>query len=209
MNFIESLEKRYASKAMNGSSISDDARYRILEAIRLTPTSLGLQAYEVIVVRDQAMKDKLAPAIYNQPQITKSDCVIIFAAQKKYEEKKVDSYIDLIAKTRKQPIEELADFKKSIISSISGLSDEDFFNWSSKQTYIALGFGLAACAVEGVDSTPMEGFSAKKVDEILGLEAQNLSSTVILTVGNHDASKDYLYGVKKVRKSMDDLIEII
>lgn len=209
MELLQSLNNRFACKAMNGKSITDDQRFKILEAIRLTPTSLGLQAYEIIVVTDQPMKDQLSPAINNQPQVKKSDCVIIFAAQKKYDQKRVDDYIELVSKTRNQSLSELAPFKASIENSISGMPDSDFQIWSMKQTYIALGFGLVACADQGVDSTPMEGFSREKVDDLLGLGAQNLTAAVILTVGHCDTENDYLYGKKKVRRSMDDFAVII
>ena len=41
--------------------------------------------------------------------------------------------------------------------------------WASKQTYIAQGFALAACAELEIDSCPMEGFDPGAVGEILGL----------------------------------------
>lgn len=209
MPLLNNLNQRFACKAMTGNSITDEQRFQILEAIRLTPTSLGLQAYDIVVITDQAMKDKIAPAIRNQPQIKNSDCVIVFAAQMKYDQSKVDNYINLISKTRNQPISELEPFKKSIEGSVSVLSDEEFLDWTMKQTYIALGFGLVACAELGVDSTPMEGFFREQVDEILGLNAQNLTASVILTVGQCDTEKDYLYGQKKVRREMDDFASII
>ena len=43
MNAVEAMQWRYAVKAMNGEKVSDEKIDRILEAIRLSPSSSGLQ----------------------------------------------------------------------------------------------------------------------------------------------------------------------
>ena len=40
-------------------------------------------------------------------------------------------------------------------------------DWSSKQTYIALGNMMTTAALLGIDSCPMEGFSLDTVTDIL------------------------------------------
>ena len=78
--------------------------------------------------------------------------------------------------------------------------------WADKQAYIALGFGLVAAAAEQVDATPMEGFVPDAVDEVLGLKALGLHSTVALTLGYRDAANDYLVNAKKVRRDHKKLV---
>ena len=56
MNFIESLEWRYATKRMNGQNIPTEKLNNILDAIQLTPSSYGLTPYNVILVEDPAIK---------------------------------------------------------------------------------------------------------------------------------------------------------
>lgn len=41
------------------------------------------------------------------------------------------------------------------------------FDWTAKQTYIALGNMMMSAALLGIDSCPIEGFEYAKVDEIL------------------------------------------
>jgi nitroreductase len=55
----------------------------------------------------------------------------------------------------------------------------------------------------------MEGFSADKVDEILGLREKGLRSTVLLPIGFRKEDADWLVNLTKVRKEMDDLITVI
>ena len=102
------------------------------------------------------------------------------------------------------PLESLNDFKQNILGLINSRTQEELQIWSAKQTYIALGFGLAAAALEEVDTTPMEGFNPDALDEILQLGEKGLKSVSILAVGHRDAEKDYLNGAVKVRRAASD-----
>ena len=205
MNFIQALEWRYATKRMNGQQIPDEKLKNILDAVQLAPSSFGLTPYNVIVVQDPAIKEKLAPHCYNQPQIKESSALLIFAPWKNIDESHVDAYINEIAATRGIPAEALADFANVIKGKVNNSSPEDLHIWASKQAYIALGFGLAAAAVESIDSTPMEGFNPAGVNEALGLEAKGLSAVCILALGFRDAPQDYLANAKKVRRDKEKL----
>lgn len=205
MNFLESLNWRYATKRMNGEQIPDQKLNNILDAIQLAPSSFGLTPYNVIVVQDPAIKEKLAPHCYNQPQIKESSALLIFAPWKNINDGHVDAYMDDIATTRGIPAEALADFSKTIKGKVNSSSPEDLHAWAAKQAYIALGFGLAAAAVEAIDSTPMEGFNPAGVNEVLGLEAKGLSAVCILALGYRDTAQDYLANAKKVRRDKEKL----
>ena len=52
----------------------------------------------------------------------------------------------------------------------------------------------------------MEGFKPAAVDEILGLPARGLRSTVLLPLGYREADKDWLVNMKKVRRTNDKFI---
>lgn len=86
---------------------------------------------------------------------------------------------------------------------------EENFNHAAKQAYIGFSQSMIAAAFEDVDSTPIEGFEAPALDEILKLREKGLGSCVILALGYRDTEKDWLVNLTKVRKSMDDLITII
>jgi hypothetical protein len=51
----------------------------------------------------------------------------------------------------------------------------------------------------------MEGFVPEKYDEILQLDAQNLTSVLVLPVGFR-AEDDYMKDLKKVRKNIEEVI---
>ena len=53
-NVLDALKWRYATKSFDASKKLNDQQVNdLLEAIRLTPTSYGLQAMKVILVNDQ------------------------------------------------------------------------------------------------------------------------------------------------------------
>jgi nitroreductase/dihydropteridine reductase len=203
MELIESLQWRYATKKMNGDKIPQDKLERILEATRLAPSSYGLTPYQVIVVEDQDIKEQLVGACYGQTQLKDSSAVLVFATWDTIDEESVGNYINTIAKERNLPVDNLNDFKGMMTGTITNMTEEQKTIWAQKQVYIGLGFSLVASAIEGVDSTPMEGFVPSKVNEILGLKELGLSSTVILTLGYRDPI-DVLSHLKKVRRDNDN-----
>ena len=104
MSTLNNLRWRYATKKMNGQKVPAEKLENILEAIRLAPTSIGMQPFTVLVIEDDALKAKIAPAIYNQPQITGGSHVLVFAAWKEYSNENVDKYINHIATLRSIPV---------------------------------------------------------------------------------------------------------
>jgi nitroreductase len=201
MELIESLQWRYATKKMNGDKIPQDKLERILEATRLAPSSYGLTPYQVIVVEDQELKEKLVGACYGQTQLKDSSAVLIFAVWDAImTENGVEDYINNIANQRNIPVSGLEDFKGMMLGTLSNMNEEQKTIWAQKQVYIGLGFSLVASALEEVDSTPMEGFLPNKVDEVLGLRELGLKSTVVLTLGYRDTEGDSLSTMKKVRR---------
>lgn len=205
MSALNNLEWRYAAKRMNGQKIPAEKLEKILKAIQLAPTSIGLQPFTVLVVENEELKAKMAPAIYNQPQITEGSHVLVFAAWKEYSDENVEKYLNNIASVRGIPVDSLDGLRNMINGAISGKTPEQLLNWNSRQAYIALGTGLAVAAEEHVDSTPMEGFDPDALDAVLGLQEKGLRSTVILALGYRDAEKDYLSSSAKVRRNKEEL----
>ncbi len=208
MNFIEQLNWRYATKRMNGKSIAKEKVATILEAIRLAPTSMGVQPFDCFVIQDKDMLAQIHQEACKQPQIVEGDQLIVFAAWKNFSEAQVEEYIQRIADTRNVGLETLDGFKNAMLG-MTQRPAEINYQWATRQAYIALGFGLAAAATEQVDATPMEGFNPVELDKILGLEEKGLSSVCLLMLGQRDETTDYLVQAKKVRRSEADLFTVI
>lgn len=205
MNILKSLEWRYASKRMNGTRVPQQKIDNILEAIRLAPSSMGLQPYTVLLIEDEELKKQIQPIAFNQPQIVESSHLLVFAAWSDVTPEQIEEYIQHTAKVRNMPVEKLDDFKNTLLNMAKNRTQEENFNWAARQAYIAFGTGLVAAASEQVDSTPMEGFNNAALDELLGLQEKGLRSVTLLPLGYRDAEKDWLANLPKVRREKDKL----
>ncbi|TDX00724.1 nitroreductase family protein [Dinghuibacter silviterrae] len=199
MSLIEALQWRYATKRMNGRKVEQPKLDNILEATRLSASSVGLQPYNVIVVDSPELKEKIKPIAFNQPQITEASHLLIFAAWDKVTGERFDEYIQDVADQRGVPVESL-DAMKNYKEKILARPEEENHNWAARQAYLAFGTAIAAAAMERVDATPMEGFNGPALDELLGLKEKGLRSYTILTLGYRDEAQDWLVNQKKVRR---------
>lgn len=200
------LNWRYAVKKYDPTKKVSDTDWKTIEdAMLLAPSSYGLQPYKFIVITDPAMKERLRPAAYNQPQITDSSHLVVFAYKRALTTEDVARFIDLNAEVRGTERESLEGFEKMLNDSAAHAIDGGYAEtWNSRQAYIALGFLLNAAALLGIDATPMEGFEAAKFNEILGLE--DYSAVVLAAVGYRDAENDRLASLPKVRGRREDLV---
>jgi nitroreductase/dihydropteridine reductase len=209
MELLQKLNWRYAAKRMNGKKVDEVKVNNILEATRLAASSMGLQPYNIIVIKDEALLKKIHENACKQPQMVECSHLLVFAAWNSMTEKHMDDYLADIVEQRGVTLESLAAFKGNYMNGIMSRSVEQNLNWAARQTYIALGFALVAAAAEGVDSTPMEGFNAPALDELLKLKERGLQSISLLPLGYRDEANDYLVKAKKVRRAKEKLfIEI-
>jgi len=209
MELLDKLNWRYAAKAMNGEKVAQEKVDNIIEAISLAPTSSGLQPFEVFVITNQEVKEKIRPIAWNQSVITDCSHLLVFAAWDTYTADRINKMFDLVNTVRGFKNEGWENYRQMLLASYPKQDAEVNFNHAAKQAYIALSNAMVAAAYEEVDSTPIEGFSPEKLDEILGLREKGLRSCVILTLGYRQADKDWLVNLKKVRKPKEDLITVI
>lgn len=209
MELLDKLNWRYAAKAMNGTTVSEDKIERILEAARLAPTSSGLQPFEILVIKNQDIKEQIKPVAWNQSVITDCSHLLVFAAWDTYTADRINHMFDLTNDIRGFKNEGWENYRQMLLSSYPQKDAEENFNHAAKQAYIAFSQAIIAAAFEGVDSTPLEGFDPTAVDEILGLREKGLRSAVLLPLGYRKDDADWLVNLVKVRKPMEELVTVI
>ncbi|MGO8763847.1 MAG: NAD(P)H-dependent oxidoreductase [Limisphaerales bacterium] len=194
------LHWRYATKQFDpNKKISAADWATIEEALRLTPSSGGLQPWKFIVVTDPSVRANLVPVSYGQEKVQTASHLVVFASKNNFSEADVDAYIQQASKVQGVPIEALAPLRGMLVGGIVQSMDEAARNaWARNQAYIALGNLLTSAALLGIDACPMEGFDRAQYDEILGLCAKGYSSAVIATLGYRSATDKYA-GAPKVR----------
>lgn len=208
MNLIETLNWRYATKRMLDKKIPQEQISEILEAIRLAPSAYGLQPFNVIVTENKELIQKIHDE--SCPQIVVLQCshLLIFKTMKTFSEDYVELFLAQMKEARKVD-DEYIDGYRNKIRKVMEKPDVNKFEWAALQTYIALGYATIAAANLKIDATPIEGFSPKALDKLLDLNTKEEGTTVMLALGYRDEEEDHLCGKPKVRKSMENMVEIL
>ncbi len=204
--FIDKLNWRYATKRMTGEKISEEDLNTILEAIRLTPTAYGLQPFKVIATDNQELLEEIFEKSCPQIVVKQASHLLIFKAKKKLDEEYVEGYLRELKRVRNATNEYIDAYRTKIRKVIENPAINKF-SWMIRQTYIALGFALVASAELGIDSTPIEGFNPKALNELLGLDTDSEEAVILLTLGYRNAEDDHMVNQPKIRKSMESLVE--
>ena len=206
MTILESLQWRYATKKFDTHKLLSDEKLEILKhAFNLTATSFGLQTMKLIVIKNKDVRNKLVAHAYHQKQVLDASHLLVFCVQTDILDTDVDAYFDNVTFIRETPEAILAPYRANLKRMMMNMNQQERIDWSIKQAHIALGNIMTVCAVEQIDSCPMEGFDSKQFDSILNLQGMNLKSVLLLPVG-YRAEDDMFANFKKVRKQVSDAV---
>ncbi len=207
---LKHLNWRYAAKKMDASKVVPTAVVdTILESIRLSASSSGLQPYEVLVVTNAEIKAQIKPHAWNQDQVTDCSHLLVFAAWDTYTAERINQMFDLVNTVRGFKNEGWENYRQQLLSIYPQRDAQTNFEHAARQAYIGLGSALIAAAEQQVDCTPMEGFVPEQVDEILQLRQRGLRSVVMLPLGYRAAEGDWLVNLAKVRRSREQFVSEI
>ncbi len=208
-NLLSALRWRYATKQFDPSRvIPADAWNALEESLVLTPSSFGLQPWKFLVVRDPAVRERLKPESWNQPQVTDASHFIVLTARTDLGTSDIDAWIDCLAEVQGQTPENFARLKGMIVGFAETMSRETRHAWNVRQVYIALGQLMTAAAMLGIDTCPMEGISTAAYDRILGLEGSGYATAVACALG-YRAADDKYAAMPKARYPRETVIRHI
>ncbi|WP_374958758.1 NAD(P)H-dependent oxidoreductase [Gilvibacter sp.] len=203
---VEKLNWRYATKKFDPNKKLSQVQLETLsDAFNLTATSYGLQALKMVVISNQAIKKELVAHSWNQQQVCDASHVLVICRETVLDSDFIKAHFKRVEEIRSTPREILAPFEQYILESFADKSEIELATWMDKQAYIALGNLLTVCALEQIDSCPMEGFDPAAYDKVLGLEAKGLTSVLVLPVG-YRAEDDFMAELKKVRRGTDQVV---
>ncbi|MCC2605745.1 NAD(P)H-dependent oxidoreductase [Planctobacterium marinum] len=183
MSIIEDLEWRYAVREFSDEVIPQEDIDELVEAVRLTPSSYGLQPYKLLVIKDQSIKSKLLAFSMGQTKARDCSHLFVFASQMNINDEYIDTHFQLTEKIRQLQEGTTNGFKQHVKDAILGMSENDRKHWADQQAFIALGNLLTVAATKRIDACPMGGFEAEGYDKILNLKEKGLRSVVICTLG--------------------------
>lgn len=205
-SFLSALKWRYAVKAFDPKKkLAASDLNGLLEAARLSPSSLGLQPFKIVVVENKAARKLIFEKACNQPKVVESPCLLVFCTYQKYDRAFVDRFIDRFAAARRMSEEKVANLRKARRAFIAETPFKELDEWAGQQAFLALGTLLSAAAVSGIDACPMGGFKPAELDKVLNLKKHNLRSRVLCTIG-YRSPADIEAKQPKVRRPLDELI---
>lgn len=203
-NFIEVMEKRYASKSFDvEKKISKDDLKQILEFGRLSPSSFGLEHWKFLAISNQELKDKLVPVCFGQSQVSScSDLIVILAKVKQFDDD--NSYVEDIFKSRmpKEVVDKILPMTKGFISQFK--NKRELIDWSKKQCYIAAANMMTGAKTLGIDSCPMEGFNEDELLKVLDINPEEYKIAMVIPFGYaNDTQRE------KTRLPFEEVVEFI
>jgi nitroreductase len=205
-DILEKLKWRYATKKFDPSKKLSKKKLAILkEAFNLTATSYGLQPLKMLVISNDEVKKKLVPFTMNQQQVSNASHVLVLCTETNMNAEYIKDNFKLVEETRKTPRTILEPFENFIIEEFSEKSKAAIHTWMAKQAYLAMGNLLTVCALESIDSCPIEGFEPEKYDALFGLKEKGLQSVLVLAVG-YRAEDDFFASLEKVRRGVDEVV---
>ncbi|MCC5923589.1 MAG: nitroreductase family protein [Crocinitomicaceae bacterium] len=207
-DIISALEWRYAVKKFDATKkLSDIQIDRILDGLRLTATSMGMQLMKFIVITDPMLKEKIQPIAFGQTQITDCSHLIVLCRTTEPKQQHIEDIIELTAQKRnmEKNTKQLIGYGEMMKYALH-MPRQEQINWLENQVYLAMGNLLTICAVEEVDCCPMEGFNKSQLDDFLGLPEKGLNSVLMCTLG-YRADDDKYGHLSKIRRNKEDLVE--
>lgn len=191
---------------MTGQTVPDGVIHNILESIRLAPSGIGLQPYEVFVITTPSLKEKIYPIAFNQAPVLECSHLLVFAPWDNYTPERINHVFDFLNTSRGQDSAVSARQRQFALDYFSRFTQEQNFHHAAKQAHIGLGLAIASAALQQVDATPMEGFNGAQLDELLQLPEKGLKSSMLMAIGYRSETNDWNLSLKKVRKPMEELI---
>lgn len=210
--FLKAMNFRFATKEYDPNrKISEDDFNYILEAGRLSPSSLGSEPWRFLVVQDREVREKMievSPGAVEKLKAASHFVIILSRKGVSYDSKYLQNHMRTVQGYPEEMMDSITGHYKHFQIGNQILDSERALNdWSSKQTYIALGNMLTAAAVIGIDSTPMEGFRVGELDALLNEEG-------LLENGEYTASVMAAFGYRKenpnrpkTRLSIDEVVK--
>lgn len=152
MSFLQNLTWRYATKKFdNNQKISPENLAKILEAIRFSPSSYGIQPYKILVIENKEIQAKLQEFSYNQPQISSASHLLVFVARADLYAVS-DEFFTELSGNNPEMREKLAGYENSVKGGIEQKYSQNSLAYASEQAHIALGFAMSALAELQIDS---------------------------------------------------------
>jgi len=208
MDFIDALNWRYAVRQFSSKKVNTQQLNGLIESVRLSASAYGLQPYQLLVIKNQAIKCDLLSYGYGQTKIIDNSHLLVLAHKTHISQEDISSFISSLANEQNKTALELSDYEQVISNDLLAKTDEEKNTWAAQQCYIALGKLLSYAAINAIDACPMTGFDSQGFNQVLGLNHLGLNAEIICPIGFR-SSDDKSALNAKYRKPTSDLVTIL
>lgn len=213
MDLLNISKTRYTTKAYDPiRKILQEQINRLLEILRLTPSSINIQPWHFFIADNPVAKERIAKALvgkyaYNAPKVLESSHTILFCTKADISEQHLDNLLtqdDISGRFKDSNAKQGQ--KDSRAGYVNYYRNEkgDLQRWAENQTFIALGQILLAAGIEGIDATPIGGFDEQIINDELQLTEKGLIPSVLLTLG-YRSENDFNARLPKSRLSKEEI----
>ncbi len=186
---------RYACKKFDSTKkISEDDWNAILQAARLAPTSLGFEPFELLVIQNPDIREKMKAHGWGIHAGLEASHFVVFLSRKKVDLEFDSSYVRYIQETVKQlPAEVDAAYREKYA-----------------QAYIVMANMMTMAAYEGLDSCALEGFNQDDMTAFLGdelglFDTKHFGIAVMAAFGYRDEKPHR----NKTRRTLDEIVTVV
>ena len=213
---IKDLESRYTTKKYDSSKkVSQQDLMVLLEALRLSASSINSQPWKFIVIESNEAKQRMHDSFanmhqFNQHHVKACSHVILFANKLTYSRNDYELVLNkAVLDTRITEEQKEAAFGSFKFVELNCDENGEHKAWAKPQAYLALGNALHTLARLKIDSTTMEGVDSTLLNEIFSDELEGYECHVALAIGYHHESEDFNAALPKSRKAFEDVITVI
>ncbi len=180
LSFQDIVLSRYAVKRFDGRKIPESLLHELLDLVRFAPSGLNLQPWKVKVIADERTRELLAPASFDQPQVTTCSHLLVFCANTDLE-----GQVERVAESMRKagvPEARVNEYRSFAGSFVRGLTGEGRRIWAQHNVFLALANAVHGAKALGFDSCPMGGFDPSAYSRILKLPG-HLIPTMLCAIG--------------------------
>jgi nitroreductase len=217
---LEAFNFRHACKVFDPERKISDAEFNpILEAVRLSPSSFGMEPDQLLLVQTPEKRELFRDFAWGANgatngtagQLGTASHFGIFLAHTGATMTHHSDYLQAHMRDVKQFPEDVIGFINDAYQKFQehdfGIEgDRQISDWSARQVYIALGNAMTAAALMGIDSCPIEGFEIAKTQAVLeehfGIDPKLYKPAVMVAFGYRAGEPMF----PKSRREMDQLV---
>jgi nitroreductase len=192
------IEARRSIRTFTDAPVPDADLTAIVTLAGRAPSAWNVQPWRYVAVRDPAIKARLMGAAYGQAQVGAAPVLLVVYSD-------MVGALEVLPEAAHPGMPQAA--RDGMVAQVrgifGGMPPAMAEGWGNAQSYISIGFLLLAAQSHGYATSPMLGFDAAAVKEILGLPANaTVPALVAMGVSADDGFPTHRFPVDRILRTV-------